>query len=765
MTLCREHPKASSFLTAKVIVLCLVALTGRTELTAADPIQTREPPNYSEPDAIANPADPRPGQVTFESDIQPLLTRLGCNAGACHGKSRGQNGFALSLLGFDADFDHAALAFEGRGRRIFTAAPEESLLLKKACGLLPHGGGKRIEVGSRPYEEIRRWIEAGLPRTPADAPKLLRVVTEPANQSLGPKEQFQLRVIAEYSDGHRRDVTDGSAFQSNDRTIADIAPAGDGIVKAGPIPGEAAIMARYMNQIAVCAVTIPLPGSVPDAAYAALPRQNPIDDLVWQKLKLLGMLPSPAANDATFHRRAWIRSIGRLPTPDETRAFLASNDPNKRRQLIDQLLNRPEYADFWANKWADLLRPNPYRAGIKSVWNIDAWLRDAFRRNMPYDQFARELITAQGSTWRNGAAVIFRDRPEPIEVGSSVSQLFMGVRLECAKCHHHPFEVWSQDDFYGFASFFARVGHKGEGLSPPISGGEQIIFTLPSGQLNHGRTGQPVLPKTLKGSPLTIAPEDDPREVLADWMTSSSNPYFAKVMANRVWTDLMGHGLVDPVDDIRATNPATNEPLLDHLANEFRQQGYDVKKLIRYIMSSAVFGLSSTPSERNVTDIKNFSRYYRQRLRAEVLLDAVNDVMDVEESFSAMPPGSRAMQLWTYRSSSLFLDTFGRPDLNQDPPCERSSDSTTPQVLHLMNSPALNRKLTMDSARPAKLAAGDLSNEAVVDEIYLLIYNRLPHVDEKQAATEFLPEKDKRRRPIEDLFWALLNTPEFSFID
>ena len=703
--------------------------------------------------------------VTFESDIQPLLTRLGCNAGACHGKSRGQNGFALSLLGFDSDFDYTALAREGRGRRVFPPAAEESLLLRKAVGQVPHGGGKRFDIGSPPYEQIYAWIRYGLPRTPADAPTLVRVVAEPASCSLIPKQQFPLKVFAEYSDGRRRDVTEASAYQSNDRTIAAIVPAGDGVIQAGAIPGEAAIMVRYMNHIAVCAVTIPLPGHVPEELYDRLPRNNQIDDLVWKKLKLLGTLPSELASDSTFHRRAYIRVIGRLPTPDETRHYLADQNPDKKQVLIDQLLDRPEYGDFWANKWADLLRPNPYRAGIKSVWNLDAWLKEAFRQNMPYDQFARELLTAQGSTWRNGATVIFRDRPEPIEIGASVSQLFLGVRLECAKCHHHPFEVWSQDDFFGFASFFSRVGHKGEGLSPPISGGEEIIFTTNSGQLNHGRTGLPVPPKTLTGLPLTLGPEVDPREVLAAWMTETSNPYFSRVMANRIWTEVMGRGLVDPVDDIRATNPPSNEALLDYLAAEFRQHRFDIKKLIRTITRSHVFQLSSLPNERNVSDIKNFSRYYRQRMRAEVLLDAVNDVLAVEEDFTAMPPGSRAMQLWTHRASSLFLDTFGRPDLNQDPPCERSTESTTPQVLHLMNSPALNRKLGIDHARPAKLAASDLSNLDLVEEAYLLVYSRFPNSEERQQALSFLPEKAMRRAAVEDLFWALLNTPEFSFLD
>jgi hypothetical protein len=718
-------------------------------------------------DETKQSADPAPDSqaVTFESDVQPLLTRLGCNSGACHGKSRGQNGFALSLLGFDSDFDYGALVGEARGRRVFSAAPESSLVLRKASAQIPHGGGKRLDVGSAHFELLRRWIETGAPRTPADAPRLVRVTAKPATRSLAPHESFPLQVFAEYSDGSRRNVTDAAAYQSNDKAIAAVMEGSDGVIQAGPVPGEAAVMVRYMNFIAVCAVTIPLPGEVPAAAYDNLPRSNEIDDLVWKKLKLLGMLPSPPANETTFHRRAYLRAIGRLPTPDETRAYLADSSPEKRQRLIDRLLERPEYGDFWANKWADLLRPNPYRAGIKAVWNLDAWLRDAFRRNIPYDQFVRELLTARGSTWHNGAAVIFRDRPEAVEIGASVSQLFLGTRLECAKCHHHPFEVWSQDDFYGFASIFSRVGHKGPGISPPISGGEETIFTKSSGHVNHGRTGAPVLPQLLHGEPLTIGPEQDPREVLVNWMTASDNPYFAKVMANRVWAEVMGQGLVDPVDDMRATNPPSNGPLLDYLARDFREQGYDIKKLIRRIMTSAVFALSSTPADRNVADLRNFSRYYRQRMRAEVLLDAVNDVLGVEEDFAAMPAGSRATQVWTYRASSFFLDTFGRPDPNQDPPCERTSDSTTPQILHLMNSPALNGKLLQDAARPAKLAAGTDSHEKIIEEAYLLVYSRLPADDEKQGALEFLTKGDQRRRTVEDLFWALLNTPEFLFLD
>jgi hypothetical protein len=699
--------------------------------------------------------------TTFELDIQPLLARFGCNSGACHGKSRGQNGFALSLFGFDSDFDFAAIVREGRGRRVSSAAPDTSLLLQKATGQLPHGGGTRFSVTSSHYQLLRTWIENGCPRTPADAAKLTRVVVEPSDHRLARDQSVALKVFAEYSDGSRRDVTASSAFQSNDRAIAAVSD--EGITTAGPVAGETAILARYMTHIAVCRVALPIPGDVSEQVYAELPVYNKIDELVWKKLKLLGMQPSPKADDSKFHRRAFLRAIGRLPTPEETRTFLADTRTDKRARLVDQLLQRPEYGDFWANKWADLLRPNPYRVGIKAVWMLDAYLRESFRENKPYDQFVRELVTAQGSTWRNGATVIFRDRPLTVEIGSSVSQLFLGVRLECAKCHHHPFEVWSQDDFFGFAAFFARVGHNG-GLSPPISGGEELIFTKVSGVLKHGRTGAAMVPQVLHGEPLILGPDDEPREILANWMTDRANPFMARVMANRIWAEIMGRGLVEPVDDLRATNPSTNEPLLDFLAVEFRDNGYDIKHLIAKIMKSHVFELSSVPVTRNVADHRNFARYYRQRLRAEVLLDGVNDVLMSEEKLAAMPPGSRATQLWTHRSSSLFLDTFGRPDPNQDPPCERTSDTTTPQILHLMNSPQLDKKLSSDSAQPAKLAASEKTNDEVVVEVYLLVFSRLPTEEEARRATATLPETD-RRESVEDLFWALLNSPEFYFID
>lgn len=703
---------------------------------------------------------------SLERDIEPVLTRYGCNAGSCHGKQRGQNGFQLSLLGFDPNFDLDALTREGRGRRIFPAAPEQSLLLLKATARVPHGGGKRFDAGSSPYELLRSWIASGTPRDSADTPQLIKIAVDPTEQVMKNGAELPLTVTAHFSDGTTENVTGMSAFQSNESAIASISP--EGQIKAGTIPGEVAIMARYRGQFATCYVTIPLPGSVPQALYDKLPRKNLIDGHVWTKLQRLGITPSAPASDATYLRRVYLDVIGRLPTPKEARAFLSDTASDKRETLVDRLLERPEYADHWANKWVDLLRPNPYRVGIKAVFNLDAWIRQSFRRNIPYDEFVRGIVAAKGSTWQSGAATVFRDRREPEELTTMVSQLFLGIRLECAKCHHHPFEVWGQDDFYGFAAYFARVGRKGTGLSPPISGGEETIFTAKSGQVKHPLTGKVLAPKPLFGSAPAVAGETDPREVLADWMTAEENPYFSQVIVNRVWADLMGRGLVEPVDDLRATNPPSNGPLLDALAKDFRAHNHDLKHLIRTILTSYVYGLSSVPNERNVMDTRNYSRHYRQRLRAETLLDAVCDITGIPEKFQAAPPGTRANALWTVRTDSLFLDTFGRPDPNQDPPCERTTDSSVVQALHLMNAPALHDKVTSDRGLPARLTASNPTADQIAEELYIRTYSRLPSEEERKLVAKLMGEAKtarERRTLVEDLLWALLNTPEFLFKD
>lgn len=700
--------------------------------------------------------------ISFELIVQPILVNRGCSTGACHGKARGQNGFQLSLLGFDPDFDFAALTREGRGRRLFPADPQRSLLLQKASGQIAHGGGIRLPLGSEDCETILRWIAEGAQRQVTGEPQLERISVFPDFRMMKSQREQPLLVTAYYSDGSERDVTRQTQFQSNESVIVGVTDKGR--MRAGPIPGEATIMARFMGSIATCNVVIPLEGEVPDDLYARLPRNNFIDGLVWKKLQLLGITPSAGVTDAAFMRRVSIDILGRLPTATEARTFLADTRADKRGRLVEQLLQRPEYADHWASKWMDLLRPNPYRVGIKAVLNYDNWIRESFRQNKPYDQFVTDLVTAQGSTWRNGAATLFRDRRSPDEITTLVSQLFLGVRLECAKCHHHPFERWSQEDFYSLAAYFSRVGRKGTGLSPPISGGEEIILVAKSGSVRHPISNQELAPKPLFGKATVIGETEDPRRVFAQWMTSAENDFFAEVIVNRVWADMMGRGLVEPVDDLRVTNPPSNGPLLKALARQFRQQQFDMKKLIATITESHVYGLSARPTDRNVSDTRNYSRYYRQRLGAEVLLDAITDITEVSDSFSGMPPESRANQIWTHRVGSLFLDTFGRPDPNQDPPCERTSDSTVVQTLHLMNAPNLHNKLTTDAGFVAKIAASKLSVDKIVEELYLRCYCRLPKATEIEVGRRVFEESSRsRRQATEDLLWALMNTPEFVF--
>ncbi|WP_417738690.1 DUF1549 domain-containing protein [Rosistilla oblonga] len=705
--------------------------------------------------------------VSFELEVQPILAARGCSTGPCHGKQNGQNGFQLSLLGFDSNFDYNAIARDARGRRVFPTSPRESLLLLKATGELPHGGGRKMDENSDEYRTLLRWIESGMPRNLPEEPTLDQVTVSPTQKFLKPGESLPLVVTAHYSNGIQQDVTAMAMYQSNES--ATVAVGDDGVVRAGSLPGEAAIMVRYMNVIATCNVAIPLAGDVPDELYADLPRNNFIDDHVWNKLQSLGITPSAPVDDAKFMRRVYTDIIGRLPTADEATAFLDDPSSTKRLNLIDDLLQRPEYAEHWANKWADLLRPNPYRVGIKAVLNYDLWIRERFRNNMPWDQFVRELLTAQGSTFHNGAVTLFRDRRSPDELTTITTQLFLGIRLECAKCHHHPFEKWSQHDFYSFASYFAGLGRKGRGVSPPISGSEEIVYAAKKGTVKHPTTGESLEPAPLFGTADVGADDKDTRVAMAAWITSPENDYFAQTMANRVWADLMGRGIVEPVDDLRATNPPSNGPLLEALADHFRESGFDIQELIRVIASSAVYSLDSVPNERNVGDTRNFSRRYRQRLRAEVLMDSVAEVTGVEDSFTGMPAGSSAKEIWTHRISSQFLDAFGRPDPNQDPPSERQEQTTVTQTLHLMNSKTMQAKITSDSGRAAELAKSDLTPEQVVRQLYLSTYSRLPDEAETEFGVSLFAggETDPatRRDAIQDLMWALLNTPEFMFKD
>lgn len=711
------------------------------------------------PSALTIGKGPTP---SFVRDVLPALSKAGCMAGSCHAKADGQNGFKLSVFSYDPRGDYAEIVKEARGRRVFPAAPEESLLLLKATYAVEHGGGERFERNSDTYKLLLGWIRGGMVFQHSNEPVLTRISVEPHERTYRKGAKQQLKVRAHYNDGSKREVTALADYVANDKELAQVSDSGE--VRVGSVSGESVIVARYMGFVDAARVTIPSERTLPAKQFAALPVHNFIDKLAYEQFRRLGLLPSDLCTDWEFLRRASLDTIGVLPTPDETRRFLADTSSDKRARWIEHLLSHPAYADYWANKWADLLRPNPDRVGVKSVFVLDQWLRESFRANKPYDQFVREILLAEGANHRDGPAVVYRDRREPTELTTSFSQLFLGTRMECAKCHHHPNEKWTQEDFYQFAAFFGPVKRKGGGLSPPISGGFETFFFAPGGMVKHPVSDEVMTPRPLGGESLNVSTNVDPRPLLAEWLTNAKNPFFAKAGVNRVWANFFGRGFVDPVDDFRVSNPASNETLLQALADDFATHGYDLKHLMRTILSSRLYQLSSTPNDANLTDTKNYSRSYRRRLPAEVLLDAVNDVTGVPDEYNGCPPGTRALQTWSYKVRSQFMDAFGRPNSSSDCPCERDMRTSVTQALHLMNSRSLQSKLANASGRVKQLADSKMSPEEIVTELYLVALCRFPTPEEMKSATgAFVVPDATRQTATEDVLWALLNSAEFLF--
>ncbi len=696
---------------------------------------------------------------SFLRDVLPALNQAGCSAGSCHAKPDGQNGFKLSVFSYDPKADLAEIVKDVRGRRVFPAAPDESLLLLKPLGVVPHEGGQRFARGSETHRLIARWIREGMIYAATHEPVLRSVTAFPKERRYRKGATQRLLVTAHYSDGSERDVTRLASFDSNDKEIAKVDE--HGRIAIGTLTGQGVVVARYMGFVGDSQVLVPAEHLLPAERYAGSPRENFIDELAYARFQRLGLFPSDLCTDAEFLRRAKLDAIGLLPTPAEVRAFLADPSPDKRKKFIAQVLDDPAYADFWANKWADLLRPNPDRVGVKSVFTLDRWLRVRFQENQPYDQFVREILLAEGSNHRDGPAVIYRDRREPPELTTMFSQLFLGTRLECAKCHHHPNEKWSQDDFYQLAAYFGPLKQKGAGLSPPISAGTETFFFAPGGSVKHPVTGEVMSPRPPDG-PATAAGTGDPRRALADWLTAPGNPFFARAAVNRVWANFFGRGLVHPVDDFRVSNPCVDPALLDALAADFVAHGHDLKHLIRTILASHLYQLSSTPNETNLADTRNFSRAYRRRLPAEVLHDAVDDATGVPDTFAALPAGGRATQVWSYKIESRFMDAFGRPNSSSDCPCERDMQLSVVQSLHLMNSKNLQSKLSDPAGRIHRLAAGDRPPAGVAEELYLLTLGRPPTAPELERSTAaFSAEGATRTTATEDIFWALVNSPEF----
>jgi hypothetical protein len=694
-----------------------------------------------------------PRRFNFENDIVPLLSRFGCNSSGCHGKAEGQNGFKLSVFGFDPVADHAALTKEARGRRVFFASPDQSLLLRKIAGSVPHGGGVRIARGSRDYETIRSWIAVGAPfGDPAD-PKVVSIRVEPSERVLAMGGGQQLRVVARYSDGHEADVTHHARFQSNNDGLAVVSA--DGMVRAGDSPGDVAIMASYMNAVDVFHALVPRAEQIAD--YPAFPAANFIDRLVIAKLKKLHILPSEAAADSEFLRRVFLDVIGTLPTPDEVRRFLDDKRTDRRARLVDALLERPEFADYWALKWADLLRVDSQALGPKRAYGYYRWIRESVAANKPLDQFAREVLTVEGPLEDVGPASFYKVVSKPGERASTLSQVFLGVRIACAQCHHHPFDRWSQTDYYGMEAYFTSVALQGSPRGEMLLPGEETAAKNP-------RTGEMVRAHALGGSAPAALAKSDRRPQLAEWMTSPDNPYFARNLANRVWAHFLGRGLIEPVDDIRATNPPTNPELLDALANDLTTHRFDLRHLIRTITASRIYQLGAKPNATNERDEQNYSRASLKRLDAEVLLDMVCQTTGVAEKFRGVPAGSRAIQLWDSRSTHYFLKTFGRPTRATACECERNHEPSVAQVLHLLNGPEIHDKIAHESGTIARLARKTPDDAALIDDLYLTFYSRLPAASERAIALEHLQRhRGDRRKAAEDLAWALMNSLEFVF--
>ena len=692
-----------------------------------------------------------PIPVSFEQQIIPLLTKAGCNSGGCHGKAEGQNGFKLSIFGFDTESDYQSLAMESRGRRISRSAPQDSLLFVKGTARIPHGGGKRLQEDSLPARRLIRWIAEGASMQSDAVPLVESIDVYPSHQVLSLGSFQQLRVIALDSAGGTHCVTVDAEFESNAGTIATVDRRGG--IQAGENPGEAAILVRYLGHVAVCRITIPRNG----VQFSRPPEATFVDRHVWNKLQQLGIPPSELANDSTFLRRVFLDTIGTLPTTAEASSFLADADPLKRAKLIDQLLERPEYADFWAMRWSDLLRVDRDALAAQGAVAMTNWIKRQFSENRPYDQFVRDIVTAQGNTASERPAAFYKALATPEVMSRSISQVFLGVRIECAQCHHHPSEKWGQDDYFALAGFFTGVTRK-----QLPSGGDAIIARGGS-DLNHPRTGLPVPARNLGSSAADLVGVSDRRTVLADWMTQPDNPYLARALTNRLWAHYFGRGLVEPIDDLRATNPATNEPLLEDLARHFVDLRYDIKAFTKTLLNSRVYQLGSATSD-NRQDEQNFSHAIAKAIPAEVLLDAISQTTGVAEKFNGWPEGARTIQVWDNRMPSYFLKLFGRPVRASVCECERSNEPSIAQALHLMNSPEILAKVRSRKGTVYRLATSSRSPGDLIDDLYLSTLARHPTSLEQSVMLELFQESNgDRRTAAEDVLWALLNSKEFVF--
>jgi hypothetical protein len=714
-----------------------------------------------------------PYAPTFRNHVVPVLTRAGCNSGPCHGSLSGKNGFKLTLRGYDAELDYLTLTRQAAARRINKVEPARSLMLLKPTLAVAHGGGKRFAPRSPEYSVIADWIAAGTP-APADwDPSMIRLEVFPPAARLKAGDEQPLVVRAHFSDGHAEDVTRWAKFSSNEGAVATVSE--DGVAKVQG-PGEAAVSAWYLSQIVTARITSPFPNHIDPAVYARAPRANFIDGLVLTKLSELNIEPSPLSSDTEFIRRAYLDAAGILPTPDEVRAFVSEPGADKRSRMIDALLERPEFVDYWAYKWSDLLLVSSRSLPSNAMWSYYNWIRSSVASNKPWDQMARELLTASGNTLANGAANYYVLHKNPIDVTENVAMTFMGFSITCARCHNHPLEKWTQKDYYQMANLFSRVAVKN---GPDF--GDLIVYPARTGEINHPRLNVPLAPRPLDGPALAVDAGTDRRQFFAEWLVSPENPFFARAVVNRVWKNFLGRGLVEGVDDIRDANPASNPALLAALTRDFVAHRFDVKQLVRTIMRSTTYQLSSKPTATNAADLKYHSHYIAKRLPAEVILDAISQVTGVAESFPNHP-GRRALQLPDAAVDSYFLTAFGRPPRVTAADSERQQEPSITQALHVINGDTINRKLSAPRGLIQSLIDGNTDNRTAVERIYLAALSRRPTDEELRTLSQAMDEAlarpfesregerslragpdAGRRAVVEDLAWAVLTGREFLF--
>ncbi|MEZ6142422.1 MAG: DUF1549 and DUF1553 domain-containing protein [Zavarzinella sp.] len=691
--------------------------------------------------------------VSFRLDVMPIFMRTGCNAGSCHGAARGKDGFRLSLFGYDPAGDHYRLTREINGRRVNLALPAEGLLMEKAAGKVPHTGGQRIKEGDQYWQSLIRWHEAGVPNDAADVASPISLEVYPKRAVMDGKGTKQrLTVRAKYSDGHDRDVTDLTLFLSNNDNSATITT--DGAVTAGE-RGEVFVMARFAT-FTVGSPFVVLPKGL-KFDFPAVKDNNYIDTLVHKKLRDLRIAPSELCTDEAFLRRVYIDIVGTLPTAQECESFMNNTAPNKREQLIDELLNRKEFSEVWVMKWAELLQiRSDNNVSYKSTLLYYNWLQDRISNNVPVNQWVQELLGATGGTFSNPASNYYLIETDILKTSENVAQVFMGMRIQCAQCHNHPFDRWTMDDYYGFTAFFSQIGRK-QGEDPR----ETIFFDRHSGDVRHPVDNRVMKPKFLGGIE-PDRPTEDRRKVLAAWLASPENPYFATNLANIVWSHFFGQGIINEVDDVRISNPASNGELLDELGKKFTSYNYDFKKLVRDICMSQTYQRSTVPNASNEGDTRNFARQSIRRIRAETMLDIISQVTETKNKFQGLPAGARAVQIADGRVTNYFLSTFGRASRESVCSCEVKLEPTLSQSLHLLNGDATTQRIRQGNVT-TKLLGTKRPDGEMIEYLYMKTLSRKPTKDELDKLTKILTAEGDKARFFEDLFWALMNSREFVF--